>query len=610
MKRKQKIILKIVLRPVYALVGAVIFFSIYNHYLLDKSLVNLKLSLRQLDSAKSVADIKKIKGILDDTFLMEIAKQDLDVVSLIKLETATETLNTISSKSQAEGIKQALQDTAAEKEKHKNPILAALDNVVINFLPKGATDDSSALKKTAQKLEQRLGNYRAEALQEKLLELARIYIRLKDFPNATRLLNQCIKESPANPAAVKARVYLGLIYKMQGDFAKAEEMFRQAKEGLSDDLRLFSSFQEADTLNKMGKYNESVDLFEKISELNPSGIVNQLAQFRAGNIYLNDLQDLQKADQSFKKLKNLAPENQLMIAQNYREAGFKLLETAYKLLQTGKEDEAKETFSKAKAQFDLALASTPFNVRDDLKRTIAQKYREVGFRLLEELFWAPEAQAASTQYKHALGLFDDSLSFYSLDSLAHSGKGLALYFLQDTDNALAESKKAKQLDSANEIVRANLGFIFDKMGMKEDAVYEYENAVTIVPDSAMLQYNLGTLYLGSFDIEGAEVSKRNLEKAIACFKKAIEYNPYFPYAYNNHGYALWLKKSYIEAKTQFQKAISLKQDYIDAHYNLGCIYFVLSNETLAKDEFTVVKKLHPNYKKTDWYLQQLQSHIQ
>ena len=66
-----------------AFLAAGVFFIGYNNYLLDKTLSNLKVSLKQLDKEKGQRIAESVRDILDDTFIMEIARKDLDASTLV-----------------------------------------------------------------------------------------------------------------------------------------------------------------------------------------------------------------------------------------------------------------------------------------------------------------------------------------------------------------------------------------------------------------------------------------------------------------------------------------------------------------------------------------------
>ena len=84
-------------------------------------------------------------------------------------------------------------------------------------------------------------------------------------------------------------------------------------------------------------------------------------------------------------------------------------------------------------------------------------------------------------------------------------------------------------------------------------------ASTLLPDSALLAYDLGVVHTASG--EHAE--------AIAAYSKALKENPNFPEALNNLGAALAQKGNLKESIANYERALALRSDYPAALYNLG-----------------------------------------
>ena len=76
------------------------------------------------------------------------------------------------------------------------------------------------------------------------------------------------------------------------------------------------------------------------------------------------------------------------------------------------------------------------------------------------------------------------------------------------------------------------------------------------------------------NLEGYNLLKEeNYQEAIACFQKAIEFDPEFATAYNNLGSAYYNLDKYDKAIEQFKKVIELEEDYTKAYFNLASAYF-------------------------------------
>jgi tetratricopeptide (TPR) repeat protein len=124
---------------------------------------------------------------------------------------------------------------------------------------------------------------------------------------------------------------------------------------------------------------------------------------------------------------------------------------------------------------------------------------------------------------------------------------------------------AIEVTKNNYIMHVSLGYSYDVLGRREEAIKAYQQSIRIYPDYLKAYYNLGITYgkLG-----------RNNEAVEAC-KQAIRIQPDYAEAHNNLGnvYAnLGRNQEAIEACKQ---AIRIKPDCAEAYYNLGNVYAIL-----------------------------------
>jgi len=93
----------------------------------------------------------------------------------------------------------------------------------------------------------------------------------------------------------------------------------------------------------------------------------------------------------------------------------------------------------------------------------------------------------------------------------------------------------------------------------DEAIIQYQKALTLQPESAIFHNELGNALL----------QKGHVDKAIIQYQKALEIKPDFAEVHNNLGYSLLQMGRMDEAIIQFQKALEIKPDLVDAHNNLG-----------------------------------------
>jgi tetratricopeptide (TPR) repeat protein len=63
-----------------------------------------------------------------------------------------------------------------------------------------------------------------------------------------------------------------------------------------------------------------------------------------------------------------------------------------------------------------------------------------------------------------------------------------------------------------------------------------------------------------------------LEEAKKLYRKVVEIDQYNVQAFNNLGVIYMGEKNYKRAIMRFNNALDIKHDYVDAHYNLACLY--------------------------------------
>jgi serine/threonine protein kinase/Tfp pilus assembly protein PilF len=153
----------------------------------------------------------------------------------------------------------------------------------------------------------------------------------------------------------------------------------------------------------------------------------------------------------------------------------------------------------------------------------------------------PRAEAAA---KKALEL-DDSLAE------AHTPLGLLLFYKLDFQGATQEFERAIALNPNYATGHHWYGLgPLRCVGDHDKAIAELKRALQLDPLSLIINADLGV----------ALVTARRYDKAIAQLRKTIEMDPYFYYAHFNLGKALQLNGQLDEAVTEYKKAAALNDD--------------------------------------------------
>ena len=130
-----------------------------------------------------------------------------------------------------------------------------------------------------------------------------------------------------------------------------------------------------------------------------------------------------------------------------------------------------------------------------------------------------------------------------------------------------------------------LGVILESNAV--DAEYrrcmEQKFGYTFIDSSCTKVFNSGFAYL----------NKKEYDKAISDFTKAIEIDPNYPFAYANRGLAYTYRKDLTRAILDYNKAIELEPK-LAVYTNRGCAYANQGNISQAISDFTKAIELNPN----------------
>jgi tetratricopeptide (TPR) repeat protein len=174
-----------------------------------------------------------------------------------------------------------------------------------------------------------------------------------------------------------------------------------------------------------------------------------------------------------------------------------------------------------------------------------------------------------------------------------NNKGLSLATLGLLDEAIASYREALRLDPGNANAHNNLGNAFQNKGLLDNAIASCREAIRINPRYANAHNNLGIalqdkgllddaiascreairinpMYANAHNNLGIALKAKGLlDDAIACYREVIRLNPGIAGVHNNLGVALNNKGLLDDAIASYREAIRINPMYADTHYNLG-----------------------------------------
>ena len=167
--------------------------------------------------------------------------------------------------------------------------------------------------------------------------------------------------------------------------------------------------------------------------------------------------------------------------------------------------------------------------------------------------------------------------------------GLDLTALGLLEEAEASFRRAIALhDSADG--HLNLGLLWKHQGRQDDAIAEYQQALTRAPGYAAAHYNLGNVYRAKGELGAAERS----------YRRAIESEPEHARALAALGQVLETLARDEEAVPFLKRAIVLLPDDADLHCDLGNALLTLGQPSGASAAYQRSLQLNPKLSRT-WY---------
>jgi tetratricopeptide (TPR) repeat protein len=152
------------------------------------------------------------------------------------------------------------------------------------------------------------------------------------------------------------------------------------------------------------------------------------------------------------------------------------------------------------------------------------------------------------------------------------------------DEAIANYKRALQIEPQSAEVQYNLGSLLGMRGNIQEAKQHLEEAVKIQPGYAEAHSNLGNV----FSMQG------NPKIAVEHYRKALEIDPTFDDTRFNLGMALLYLKDFSGAAEQFQLIIKKRPDFAEGHFLLGNAYAAGGRLSEAIGEFRATLRLKPD----------------
>ncbi|MDD5439012.1 MAG: tetratricopeptide repeat protein [Candidatus Omnitrophica bacterium] len=299
-----------------------------------------------------------------------------------------------------------------------------------------------------------------------------IYAKLNKVPQA---IGEFEKTIVLVPDYIDAYIMLGLLYEMQGNLARAEDVYRKGVGVDPSDERLYGRL--AAVLFDSNKAPESCDVYREALKRFPQSTDFYIA-FSA--VYIRE----QKYDDALSVL-DKAKASGLKDPRLYSLRG-------YACMMQGKIDEAIAIYREGLTNYaengllhfylgmaydtahDRAKATSELRAAVKYDQTVAEAYNYLGYILAEE---GKDLDEAEGLIKKALEM--DPANGAYIDSL-----GWVYYKKGDFKKAVTELERAVSVEDKNAVIRDHLGDAYYALKLFDKAKEEWEKAVHLDPEQA------------------------------------------------------------------------------------------------------------------------------
>ncbi len=169
--------------------------------------------------------------------------------------------------------------------------------------------------------------------------------------------------------------------------------------------------------------------------------------------------------------------------------------------------------------------------------------------------------ARKGDYPQAIAEWRKAVDLDPADAKARFNLGLSLQQSGKLDESIGEYRKAVEFNPDNAAAYTNLGFALAQEGKQDEAIADYEKSLAVDPKNAKAQANLGA----------ALIDKGQVAEGIEHCRKALEADPEDAEAHNSLGVALARSGHLDEAIPHLEKAVSIDGGSLEYQYNLGRI---------------------------------------
>ncbi|WP_293259368.1 tetratricopeptide repeat protein [Microcoleus sp. PH2017_21_RUC_O_A] len=444
------------------------------------------------------------------------------------------------------------------------------------------------------------------------VNLGSLYAMNKQRQQAIACYQKAIALQPNLAAAYRN---LARVWTQDGKLEEANECWYEAFSLEPEKVSPNHHFKLGNILFRQGKITQAIACYQRAIELNPN---------------LNDVyQNLAKALTKQGKLDEAAVCLQKAVALNgnYSVSGSKAVDSVAAATRVS----AHQNSHQPAAETGDTIASSveinnPAKPAETLR--LSAKAIDSGKPVTAVNSLSAEAYIKQAESYYAQGKFDEAINECKRAieikpevAIAYKIAGNATQAMGKVDAAKYWYTEALKIEPNFAEIHANLGSLYAQQKQWQKSIACYHKSIELKPELVSAYRNLAKVFLQSgqpqagaeywyealtLDINWATAEEHftlgntllefgQLEKAVSCYRRAIQLQPSYADAYHNLGEVLSVRGEWEDAIAAYQEAIELNPYYEGSHYSLGKVWANLDRREDAIACYRTAIELNPSF---------------
>nr|XP_035116265.1 tetratricopeptide repeat protein 6 isoform X3 [Callithrix jacchus] len=187
------------------------------------------------------------------------------------------------------------------------------------------------------------------------------------------------------------------------------------------------------------------------------------------------------------------------------------------------------------------------------------------------------------KFQKAWNHFTIAMDIEPKNYLAYEGRAVVCLQMGNNFAAMQDINAAMKINTTAEFL-TNRGVIHEFMGHKQNAMKDYQEAISLNPKYSLAYFNAGNIYF----------HHRQFSQASDYFSKALKFDPENEYVLMNRAIANTILKKYEEAKEDFANVIERCPFWAAVYFNRAHFYYCLKQYELAEEDLSKALSLKPN----------------